>query len=626
MRYKINDIALFPLLITCLFSIYLGYGQCAGSTTTWNGAVWDNGIPDLTKPAILNAAYDTGASGSFSACDLTVNATFNLNIDDNTYVEVQNDLIVNGTITVQTHGAFVQIDNSGSVSGSGTTTVTKTTSSLNNWYEYTYWSSPVSGETIGNGLFESEADRRFSFNAQNFEDSTMETNNDNTAVAGQDDIDDNNDDWQWVSGATVMNPGVGYATTHDESLFVGPPMSSPPYEYDYTFEGDFNNGIINVSAHRNDGSTSDNNWNFVGNPYPSAISISSFFTKNVYNASTNTAGTIENAIYFWSQNTAPSSTANGDNAYNFANSDYAVYNGTGGTAGGDGVTPTGFIPSGQGFFVNYDEARPSSTGTIVFNNAMRVRGSTDNSQFFKNVNTKGKSSTVANKLWLNLTSDNGVYNQILIGYVNGATSGDDGLFYDATKTLSINTHAALFSTIENSDKKFTIQGKSPNSLNTDEIITLGFTTNIDVPTLYKFSLANIEGSFLKNNAIYIKDKLLNKTHDLTVCDYTFTSEVGEFNSRFEIVFNNNTLSDNTASINASRLKISALQNDYVQFEVPDALQIKSIRIFDLLGRQVYQLHGNSHSETFKLSNINTIFITTVELSDGSLVTKKVIKS
>ncbi len=94
-----------------------------------------------------------------------------------------------------------------------------------------------------------------------------------------------------------------------------------------------------------------------------------------------------------------SGTANGNQTYNFATSDYATYNGTAGAAGGDGLIPTGFIPSGQGFFVSFSQSRPTSTGTVIFNNAMRVKGATNNSQFFKNTNTKGKTNTsVDNKI------------------------------------------------------------------------------------------------------------------------------------------------------------------------------------------------------------------------------------
>ena len=46
-------------------------------------------------------------------------------------------------------------------------------------------------------------------------------------------------------------------------------------------------------------------------------------------------------------------------------------------------------------------------------------------------------------------------------------------------------------TIEDSNKKFAIQGKDVNSINEDEVINLGFKTTINVATLYKLSVAAI---------------------------------------------------------------------------------------------------------------------------------------
>tara|TARA_R110002049_G_scaffold309135_1_gene517468 strand:+ start:111 stop:1721 length:1611 start_codon:yes stop_codon:yes gene_type:complete len=529
-----------------------------------------------------------------------------------------------GIIIVQPYGAFIQNNDSGTAINNGTIQVAKNTAPLNNWYEYTYWSSPVSNALVGVSLSDSDSDRRFIFNASQFNDQYAETGNDNNLVFGlQDDIDDEGDDWQQVNGATIMKPGVGYAATHSEIAYVNPGAN-----YRYTFEGGtFNNGVISVPVNRNDITTADFNWNFIGNPYPSAVDIDAFMTQNMYNAATNQSGTLEGAIYFWSQNTNYSPTANGNQALNFDTTDYAAHNGTGGTQGGDGLTPNDFIPSGQAFFVSFSDSYPTNSGTVVFNNAMRSLGlSPDNSQFFKNSNSKKSSTPVANKLWVNLTSDNGVFNQILIGYVNGATNSNDGAYYDARKIVAPKAFAALYSTIENSNKKFAIQGKAPNSLNEDEIINLGFTTHIDVATLYTLSVAQLQGDFLTNNPVYLKDNKLNITHDLSASDYTFTSEVGEFNSRFEIVFNANALSTENAVLDSKALRIVDLGNNRVQFNVSDNLSIKTVTVFDLLGRQLYSLKGNSNSETYNLSNLNNaIYIAKVALSNGAVMTKKAIK-
>ncbi|PKQ45871.1 T9SS type A sorting domain-containing protein [Confluentibacter flavum] len=619
---------------------------CNSTPTTCSSGAWDNGEPDLATPAIINGDYHTGTNGSFSACSLTVNAGTTLTISDedngapiNTYVVVQTDVTVDGAIEMEPKASFVQLDDDGIVSVIGSIKVSKNTAPMNAWYEYTYWSSPVSGAQIGTALADSNANRRFLFNAKNYLDAKMETGNNNAQVDGQDDIDDDGNDWQRVNGTTVMQPGVGYAATHSEAAFVIPPGPFSPPQFRYTFDGPFNNGEIIVSVYRNDFEPNDNNWNLIGNPYPSAIDADLFLdTNSNIDININTPYTLDGAIFLWSQNTPPSSTANGNEQLNFSSSDYAIINGIGQTAGGDGLMPERKIPSGQAFFVSYSNAaiplsitpnadgHDIAQGEVVFNNSMRVIGASDNAQFFKSSTSKSNPSSVANKLWINLTSDNGVFNQTLIGYVKGATNTDDGSYFDTRKNASTGTSAILYTTMDGSNKEFAIQGKAENSLNFSETINLGFKTSINTSTLYTLSMAQLQGEFLTNNTVYLKDNLLNKVHNLSDADYTFTSEVGEFNDRFVVMFNNQSLSTDELVADANTLKIIDLDNDRVTFSITNNLKIKNVTVFDLLGRELYQFKGQNSEETYLLSSLkNTIYIAKVELSNGATITKKAVK-
>ena len=182
----------------------------------------------------------------------------------------------------------------------------------------------------------------------------------------------------------------------------------------------------------------------------------------------------------------------------------------------------------------------------------------------------------------------------------------------------------LYSTIEDSNSKFVIQAKDVNSINTDEIIPIGF--KAEVAVAYSISVAKLQGDFLNNNTIFLKDKLNNITHDLSASDYTFTSEVGEFNSRFEIVFNANALSTDDITLNSKSLRIIELEDDRVQFTASNNLSIKTVTIFDLLGRQLYRFKGTNSSEIYKLSHLSSaVFIAKVELSNGVIITKKALK-
>ena len=647
---KITFLKSLTLFITLFCAVTFGFGQCSTATATWNGSEWSwsdgtttNTLPTIgaTLQVVIDGPYNTGSvapQGSFSACNLTISSTGSLTFADNSYVEVENNLTVgaSGSIDVQPYGAFVQNDDSSHVINNGTMSVDKITAPMDAWYEYTYWSSPVEGETFENAINQSEPSRRYIFSGQNFLDATAEVNNDGATDPGQDDIDDDGDAWQWVSGSTEMIAGVGYATTMGEDFFIGPPMGSLPYEFRFTFTGDFNNGEYIVPIYRNDSELDDNNWNMIGNPYPSAIDVDLFFNVNVIDIPTGNppmppTGAIDGTIYLWSQNTPPSALANGSNALNFSDSDYAFINGSMEIKGGDGILPERFIPSGQAFFVSMsnDAVANLETGTVyssdvIFRNNMRVANTTANSQFFKNTNSKGNAKP--NKLWINLTSNQGAFNQTAIAYVEGATNNFDGTYFDAPKPSAIVTAAILYTNIDGSNKKFAIQGKAEHSINQDEIISLGFKTNTDVSTLLTLSIDHLEGDFLTGNTIYLKDNLLNTLHDLSASNYTFTSDVGEFNTRFEIVFSANALSVNDIAADANALKISELQDDQVQFSTSNNLSIKSVRIYDLLGRQLYNLRGNRSIEVYNLSNLSSaVFIAKIELSNGAIITKKAIK-
>ena len=602
------------------------------ANVVWDGTSW-SATPDITTAATINGNYNTSTHGSFSACTLNINTGFTLTVNDSTYVAIENDVVVDGNMVVESKGAFVQNNDLATVTENGTITVEKYTPPLNAWYEYVYWSSPVVGETIGSGLSDSDYRRRYKFNAQNFLDATKESNNNGAVDTGQDDIDDNGNDWQWVNGSTAMQSGVGYASTHDEIIFNSTP-GSLPRTMKYTFEGPFNNGVVSVFVYRNDAELNDNNWNLIGNPYPSAIDVVDFFDQNLYHSVNNPTGTLEGNIYLWSHHTVPSSSNNGNEQINFSTSDYAMINGSGGVAGGDGETPDTKIPSCQGFFVHYSNDGfvqsvngSVKQGEVIFNNAMRVADTNSNSKFFRVSGDKREDKEIPNKLWINLTSDNGIFSQTLVSYLDGATDGDDGSYYDAIKNTSSGVAAFLYTSISESSKKYAIQGKEKNSLSLNENIKLGFKTSINVATLYKLSISKLEGGFLGSHNIFLKDNLLQKVHDLSSSDYTFSSDVGEFNNRFQIVFNDNALTFNEALHDDFSVSIIDLGNDLVNFKTSNDLKIANIKIYDTFGRELYNFEAQKTSENYNLSKLtNTMYISKITLSNGAVITKKAIKN
>ncbi|WGD35980.1 lamin tail domain-containing protein [Olleya sp. YS] len=580
------------------------------SSTTWNGLAWTNGLPDLTKMVVLDGSYDTSINGSFQACSLIINTSgtspeFRLTITDNTFVEVENTVTVDGELYVETQGAFVQNNNASlfNLTSNGVSLVNKETTPLNSIYEYTYWSSPVENTTINQGLAFSNPNRRYWFNAANYLDVQTEINNTNTFTPGSDGIDDDGNDWTYISdGNTVMTPGVGYISMHNPVGFT------TGLQYTYTFNGVFNTGIITSPIIYN-GANGDEDWNLIGNPYPSAIDANAFLTAN--------SSTIQGVVYLWSHNTPADANASGNEGQNFSNSDYAIITqGSGNTAGGDMIIPNDYIPSGQSFFV-----QGITNGNVTFDNSFRMADASSNTQFFR-----ANDTTISNKIWVNLTSDTGVFHQILVAYVNGATNGKDSMAYDANRTLYDENKAEIYTMIPNETDKFAIQGKAPESLTIDEVIPLGFDAKTTAPTIYTLSIAQVQGDFFDNNTVYLIDYLNNTIHDLSASDYSFTSSVGTFNNRFEIVFNPSVLSTIDYTNNTTNLSIVELSDDLVKFSVSNNLTIKSIKILDVLGKEIYTFKCNDNSEIINLEKLQqSLYFAQIKLSNGLEITKKAVK-
>lgn len=610
---------------------------------------WSNGIPGLSTIAVIDANYVTNTSGNINACNLIINSNKTLTVSNSTFVNVVNDVTNYGTIDIKTRGSFVQQGDGAAAgtftnSGAGIATLNKHTATFNSntsQINYTYWSSPVNdpsnpgyGEDISSVFPTPVGNRKYYFTAQNYIDSFIETaNNNDNSTLGQDDIDDNSDDWTYASGA--MEIGRGYAVTTAPPVFPG-----PYFDASTVFSGALNTGDITVTLYKNNNEVDDNNWNFIGNPYPSAISVDDFFAANAtvddvaIDPGQNFDGLTEGAIFLWSQSIAPDANNNGNENINFSQSDYSIINRVAETAGSNNNNkPSRYIPSGQGFFVALTEnlsnpVNSVTSGNVVFKNSMRRTG--NNTQFFEANNSTQEDMTNLvyenNILWLNLTSDNGVFSQIAVAYAEGATDAYDGWSYDTPRNLSTGTYATLYSIIDSSGRQFAIQGKSPQSLTLNEIIPLGFDTSIGEATIYTFSISQLEGNFLSQNDIFIKDHLLNKVHNLKESDYSFTSEPGEFTDRFEIVFTRETLSVNEAKLDNNVLQIIELPNGDVQFKLSSPFEMKSIEIVDLLGRTLYLLEAQGNSQTFSLSNLSqATYLAKVKLSNGKEITKKAIK-
>lgn len=462
-------------------------GACTGysnvvtitvSTTTWNGLAWSNLAPTITKAAIFAGNYSS--TGDLEACSVTVQSGTVVFNSGHT-LKVQNAVTVSGgSLTFEDDASLVQVAN---VVNSGNITYKRITPPIRK-FDYVYWSSPVSPQTLFALSPNTQFDKYYTFDPM---------------IGG----------WSSISSSSLMTAAKGYIVRGPNTFDT---VATTPYAA--SFVGVPNNGTIAIPIVLG---TSD--INLIGNPYPSAVNIDLFMD---YNGNTG-LGLVDKTIYLWTHNTAMTNN-------NYTNNDYASYNYMGGVgtspAPSGGSTPTGKIGSGQSFFI-----KGLAAGNAIFNNTMRVMG--DNTQFYRSAADKSR-------IWLQITDGGSGYKQTLVGYAtdatNGIDSGYDGDLIDAVGGVT------LYSLV--GTQKLTIQGRAL-PFDVSDVVPLGYkATAVGNLTI---GLHNFDGLFV-TQTIYLKDKLLNVIHDLKVSDYTFATVVGTFEDRFELIYSANALGVNDGNL------------------------------------------------------------------------------
>ncbi len=538
---------------------------------TYNGNNWQTTITS-TKRAIINGNF---SGSSFNCCSLTVNQGKTLTINAGVVVTVTNNIANNGTIIIQDGGSLVQVNDAATNSGNAITVKRKTTAMKQ--YDYTYWSSPVKN-----------------FSLSNFNESYM------YAFDGA--LND------WVSASGIMSTGKGY-------IVRAPENNLNTQIVETVFQGFPNTGSVSVPVAV--GATT--KANLIGNPYPSAVNADAFISNP-----TNSAILLNGMLYFWTHNKAISAQNPGNNAYNYSADDYAKYNLSGSvktSPTGSGITPpNGYIASGQGFFIETKTGLSGTTKNLVFNNAMREKTANSNGQFYRatiSTATVAPEETIIekNRVWLNITNDDGAYDETLLGYITGATNdldyGYDGPTFDGGNYVSI--YSIL------GENHLSIQGRSV-AFDQNEIIPLGFSSTIG-GTL-SIGIENTDG-FFGNQDVFLVDKTNDIVTNLKEGSYTFNAEIGAFNDRFELKFFNAPLGIETPILDANTIAVVKNGN---QLQLKSEEQnIASMAIYDLLGRLVYQ-NQNINTNTFStgtLSVQNQMVVVKIITEANATVIKKV---
>lgn len=562
--------------------------------TTWTTA-WSNGTPSLTKRAIIDGNYNTTTNGSFEACSVVVNAARTLTITPSEYVAIQNDLTVNGTLNIQDDGSLVQISDTGVNTGN----IGASRNVMMGKYDYVYWSSPVANFPVTSVSSGTATNYIFKWNP---------------TQAGNYGI--------WVSANENMVNGKGY-------ILRGPSaFPTTPSLFSTTFTGVPNNGVITASIQRGSYTGSgyngpngwvtnkDDNWNLVGNPYPSSIRVMAFLTAN---------SNIEGAVRLWTHGSQPSSAVSdpfyGNYMYNYNSNDYIVHNGTG-TVSGPG-TFSGYIASGQGFFIQMNDGA-TATQTVTFNNAMRDKSYT-NSDFFRGVANSNDSvrtddnagEDASGRIWIDLVSADAVVTRTLVGYVDGATLDKDRL-YDAYGKLDNNQN--FYSLI--AGEAMTIQGR-PLPFDNSDMVPLGM--HLAAAGTYKIAISAVNGIFEDVAAsIYLEDKLLGIIHDLRQSPYEFSAQTGMTDTRFVLRYTNHTLGNQDFDVTDNGLVVATPSQ---QIAIKSSVEpIQKVEIYDLLGRNIYTNDAVNSTELVvkTIAARHQPLVVKATLKNGQVATRKIV--
>lgn len=511
---------------------------------------------------VINA--NTELNSDLNVCSCTINDGVTLTVKKDVTLTIDENINVlgEGKLLILDGGSLLQTSTSKDMfTGSSKTFEAQRTINVSR-YDITYWSVPVNNKSYTMN----------SLSPQTLYDKYSSWN----ATAGKWEVSPN--------GVLPMEPGKGYSIRAPQTYDI-----DSPADFTAKFIGTPNNGDITVLLVAG-------KWNFIGNPYPSSLDAQEFINQN---------GDV-GALYFWSHNTPPKK-IEGTNTYRYSSSDYAVFSLMGETkASPKGNVPSGYIGTGQGFFIQ------PKVSSVVFTNTQRVKAK--NTSFFK---TTSKTSQIEkNRLWLNLSNNDNAFKQMLIGYATGATNSLDHN-YDAV-TMGSNSYVDFFSV--NETKKLTIQGRALPFDDTDTV-PLGYkSTFVGDLTI---SIDHADG-FFTTQPVYLEDKITGTITNLRTSNYTFKASVGTYLNRFVLRYTNKTLGSDDFE-NAKDGVLVAVKSKVVNIS-SGAENIQEVQIYNIGGQMLYN-KTKVDTKELEIKNLysgNQVLLVKVILENNSVVTKKII--
>lgn len=532
-------------------------------STTWNGISWSNGFPSGGKEVFFKDHYPELTTTDVCSCNIDENKKVTL-LSENT-LGIEFSYTGLGTLIMEDSANLYQSDDD-MVNTGNIHLKRKSAPILKS--DFTYWSSPVKDFKLIDLSPNSPSDKYFSY-------------------------DYNIKNWKNENPSNNMVLGKGY-------IIQGPVDFSPTMAstFETTFQGIPNNGKIEVSI------GSSNTANLIGNPYPSTLNADAFLVRN--------ASKIRGTLYFWTHNTP---IKNG----RYTSDDYAAYNLLGGvgtrgalTSGSNENIPDNTIASGQSFIV-----ASQMEGKIEFDDSMRMK--VKNYTFFKpgkNKNETTQNQIEKHRVWLNLSNSEGLFKQILVGYITGATNQYD-INFDAL-SFNANQYGDFYSLADGI--KLAIQGRELPFDKNDSVL-LGY--NSSITGTFNISIDHQDGQFL-NSDVFLEDKDLNKIHNLKNGPYSFDTQKGTFNNRFALKYLDNTL--NNISFEDTNSGVFVAVNSNTILVNASNTNINKIVVFDISGKQLLEKDkiGLSKYSFPNLYGNNQLLVLKITLQNGTILSRKIL--
>ena len=605
--------------------------------STWlHGDVWDiENILTNKDWSIVQISNEVTSSNSHINLGLIIDINQKLTINGDHEVDNSWYFELNGTLDLRADSQLIQGVNSDLVTNS-VGKILRRQEGTSSAFRYNYWASPV-----GTATATAFADNNTNFNNANNTDYQINMLKKGDGINVQftnahDQVDRLSTRWMYVyqNGVTYLDyvsinentnlqPGVGYTQKG---------TGNPGAEQQYIFEGKPNNGTILLDVVDSGGSGSlpsvSKTDYLLGNPYPSAIDLHKFILDN--------SSVIDGNIQLWQQWSGAS------HFLDEYNGGYATVNLSGsvrasqfvgvngGNSGGEEGTklPTRYLPVGQGFTTEI-----VANGSLVFNNGQRVfikesdaDGTSDVGSVFLRTSNVSQDITIIEensmqKIRLEFNSVDGpdTRRELLLAFSDFTTDEFD-YGYEA-ESLGVSTDDV---SLILGDKLMLIQAYG--AISEEKVVPLSITAS--GTHNYEIKITDLV-NFDEDQEVYLKDNLTGDVFDLRNDQgYEFSSEMGTFNSRFEIVFE-------------SGEALSAIDQDYqynlIYFSsdtnklfVKDLLtDVKQVLVINMLGQTVREfnhLSAQTLDRGLELKNLTSGAYVVYIKTDSTVKTKKIIKN